>query len=104
MTKTALVTGASYGIGRELAVLCARDGYDLVLVARSENRLAELEGELRTRHGISVTSISMDLTRDLRTITTTMGSPTWRSTNRTRTPQTPLTTRPIQTAVTRAVQ
>jgi short-subunit dehydrogenase len=62
MTKTALVTGASYGIGRELARLCARDGCDLVLVARSKDRLAELEEELCAQHSISVTSIPMDLT------------------------------------------
>ncbi|MCG0314274.1 MAG: SDR family NAD(P)-dependent oxidoreductase, partial [Calditerricola sp.] len=38
--KTALITGASSGIGYELAKLFARDGHDVVLVARSEEKLA----------------------------------------------------------------
>jgi hypothetical protein len=62
MAETALVTGASGGIGRELAFLCAQDGHDLVLVARSKDRLAELEEELRGRYTISISVISMDLT------------------------------------------
>jgi len=44
-----LITGASSGIGRELARLFAGDGADLVLIARSEERLRELAGEL-VRH------------------------------------------------------
>ena len=43
--KTALITGASSGIGLELTKLFAHDGYDLVLVARSEQRLQQLATE-----------------------------------------------------------
>jgi short-subunit dehydrogenase len=62
MKETALVTGASYGIGRELAILCAREGCDLVLVSRNKDRLDELEEELRGRYTISICVIPMDLT------------------------------------------
>lgn len=55
MTKqTALITGASSGIGLELAKLFAKDGYDLVLVARSEGKLNQLKGELEAQYGIRV--------------------------------------------------
>lgn len=47
-TKTALITGASGGIGYELARLFARDGYNLVLIARSEGKLAQLAAEVET--------------------------------------------------------
>lgn len=57
----ALVTGASSGIGRELARLLAREGYDLVVVARRLKRLQELGFELRQTYGASVLPIQMDL-------------------------------------------
>ncbi len=43
---TVLITGASGGIGLELAKIFAKDGYDLVLTARSENKLLEIQKEL----------------------------------------------------------
>ena len=61
MTGTALITGASSGIGLELAKLFARDGYELVLVARRVERLEELGRELTQRHGVRCHTISVDL-------------------------------------------
>ncbi len=44
--RTALITGASGGLGLEFAHLCAQDGYDLVLAARNENKLNQIKKEL----------------------------------------------------------
>ena len=60
---TALVTGASRGIGLELARLLAADGYDLVLVAREGEALERLAGELRAAHGVTATCYATDLSR-----------------------------------------
>ncbi len=60
--QTALITGASGGIGLELARLFAAGGYDLVLVARSTTKLEELAGELR-KHGAAVRVLAKDLAR-----------------------------------------
>lgn len=59
--KTALVTGASSGIGQSLARLHAQKGGDLVLVARSEDKLQALKTELENNHGIRATVIADDL-------------------------------------------
>jgi uncharacterized protein len=60
--QTALITGASGGIGLELARLFAAGGYDLVLVARSTAKLEELAGELR-KHGGAVRVLAKDLAK-----------------------------------------
>ncbi len=63
MRPWALVTGASSGIGRELALLAAADGHDLVLVARGGAILATVAESLRARHGCTVIVLPMDLAR-----------------------------------------
>ena len=62
MSKIALITGASSGIGEQLARIHAAKGGDLFLVARNENRLLELKKELEAKHGIIVNVYAKDLT------------------------------------------
>ncbi len=57
----AVITGASTGIGRELARLSAREGYDVVLVARSQPELERLASEIRQSTGRTVWVIAKDL-------------------------------------------
>jgi uncharacterized protein len=59
--QTALVTGASAGIGVDLAECFARDGYDLILTARSEGALAEVANRLAGEHGVKTHVIAQDL-------------------------------------------
>ena len=59
----ALVTGASAGIGRELAGILAREGHDLVLVARREPELTALAAELKEKYGADSRVISADLSK-----------------------------------------
>jgi short-subunit dehydrogenase len=59
--RTALVTGASSGIGLELAKLLAADGHDLVMVARSSANLEQAAAALREKYGITVNCIAKDL-------------------------------------------
>lgn len=58
---TALVTGASAGLGRAFAVELASRGHDLILVARDHTRLEELAEELQTTYAVSTETLSADL-------------------------------------------
>lgn len=60
---TALVTGASSGIGATYADRLARRGYDLILVARDQQRLEALAQRLRTQAGIKVDVLKADLSQ-----------------------------------------
>lgn len=60
--KTALITGASVGIGRELAKLFAQGGYSLVLVARNATRLSDVATELEKQFGTKAKPFPLDLT------------------------------------------
>lgn len=61
--RTALITGASSGLGVEYAKLFAADGHDVVLVARSEGKLRELANELSQKHGVKAHVYPADLSR-----------------------------------------
>lgn len=63
MKNYALITGASKGIGLELAKLFAKDGYPLIIVARSKELLDDIKQDLVSKHLIDVRIIVKDLTR-----------------------------------------
>ncbi|MEW5868579.1 MAG: SDR family oxidoreductase [Chloroflexota bacterium] len=63
LEQTALITGASSGIGLELARLFAADGYDLALAARNQDKLEKVAQDLRSAHGVRVAVIPTDLGR-----------------------------------------
>jgi uncharacterized protein len=61
--KTALITGASFGIGLEFARIFAREGYNVVFVARSADKLRQLASELEKAHGTRSLILAVDLTQ-----------------------------------------
>lgn len=63
MTDVAIITGASMGLGEEFARQLAARGVNLLLIARSEQRLKSLAQELSTRHGIRAEAFPCDLAR-----------------------------------------
>jgi len=62
--ETALITGASSGIGLHLAREFARHGHDLVLVAKVESELKQIADELISAHGIDVRCVATDLEQE----------------------------------------
>lgn len=59
--RYALITGATSGIGYELAKLFAEDGYHLILVARNQDRLQEVTDELKNAYSVEITPHAKDL-------------------------------------------
>lgn len=63
MKKTALITGASSGIGKEFAKIHASRGGDVIIVARREEKLNELKAAIESEHKVKVLVIASDLTQ-----------------------------------------
>lgn len=61
MKQTVLITGASCGLGLAFAHRFAKEGYDLILTARSADKLADAKAELERLYGIAVTPVPHDL-------------------------------------------
>ncbi|WCL49926.1 SDR family NAD(P)-dependent oxidoreductase [Leptospira sp. GIMC2001] len=63
MVETVLITGASTGIGYELAMVFARNGNNLVITARDKKRLDQIAKDISTTHGVGVKVIAKDLSK-----------------------------------------
>jgi len=61
MDKIALITGASKGIGKEFSYILARNGYSLILLARSADELQALQGELKNKFQCEAKVLAIDL-------------------------------------------
>lgn len=63
MTKTALITGATGGLGKEFSGIFAREGYDLVLVSKTKSKLDLLKEQLQAEYGIYAEIYPVDLAK-----------------------------------------
>jgi len=62
--KNVLITGASSGIGKALAVQFAKNNYNIIAVAQDPEKLENLKNEVETTYGVAVTTIEKDLAAD----------------------------------------
>jgi NADP-dependent 3-hydroxy acid dehydrogenase YdfG len=68
MSKIALITGATAGIGEACAKLLAREGYNLILTGRRTERLLKLSNELADKHPIEIQTLSLDVRNRLEVV------------------------------------
>ncbi|MDH6308361.1 3-hydroxy acid dehydrogenase/malonic semialdehyde reductase [Dysgonomonas sp. PFB1-18] len=61
MKKTALITGATSGLGRAIALRLAKEGYNVIITGRRKERLAELEKEIEVKYESKVYSLCFDV-------------------------------------------
>lgn len=61
MSKLVVITGASAGVGKEIADIMASKKWDLVLAARSENKLSDIASDLSSKYGVCVKTCPVDL-------------------------------------------
>lgn len=61
MKKIALITGATSGIGKATAERLAKEGYDIIITGRRQNRLDELQTQLQTQYGVDVWALCFDI-------------------------------------------
>lgn len=62
--KTALITGATGGLGKEFIKVFANNGIDLILVGRNSQKLQSLQANVQKQYGINVNTITVDFTGD----------------------------------------
>lgn len=72
MRKIALITGATAGFGKAIALKLAKENYDIIITGRREHLLEELEKEIETKYGVRALSLCFDV-RDYNQVTTTLG-------------------------------
>jgi 3-hydroxy acid dehydrogenase / malonic semialdehyde reductase len=61
MSKTIFITGATSGFGRAMAILFAKNGYNVIINGRREERLVELESKIKSEHDVDVLKLPFDV-------------------------------------------